>query len=472
MTEPPVHLTGRAAVRVGWQMLRDPIEAMRLTHAECGPFIVVSDAVPLPRNPRLTMLGLPLILTAGPEFNEEVLSNPAVWRPVGIFPGGPKNSAARRLGAGLSHMTGRRHAYYRRLVTPPLRRGNVEALGDKMARLADEEIATWPTGEMIDLWAHVRRLMHTLAIGLLFGNDKERGYPIAEMVTDLLTLKWSPSARLCAINLPITPYGRMLHKGATLEGCILDWAETRRGHLDSSDLLSIIVNSPEEDGSPVRDTTIVGMMPQLYGAVFETCQIVLIWTLILIAQHPRFARDLLEELQERFAGAPLTLQNIAELARLEAAIKESLRILPPVAMQVRVAQQDTSLAGFPVPRGGRALLSAFITNRLPDRYPEPDSFRPERWASIDPTAYEFLCFSAGPRNCPGYWLGMAMVKVAIATILLHHRVELAAQERIDYIVRPALIPRGKVRATLHRQDGNFAAALIRGNISTLVRGLH
>ena len=69
----------------------------------------------------------------------------------------------------------------------------------------------------------------------------------------------------------------------------------------------------------------------------------------------------------------------------------------------------------------------------------------------------------------GYWLGMAMVKVAIATILRHHRVELAARERIDYMVRPALTPRGKVRATLHRQDGNFAAALIRGNISTLVR---
>ena len=111
MTLGPIHLTGPAAVRVGWRLLRDPITAMRQNHAEHGPLIVVSDLLPFTRNVKLAMLGLPLILAAAPEFNNEVLSNPATWRPVSLFGGGPRNSAARRLGAGLARMNGARHAH-------------------------------------------------------------------------------------------------------------------------------------------------------------------------------------------------------------------------------------------------------------------------------------------------------------------------------------------------------------------------
>jgi cytochrome P450 len=471
MTLAPIHLTGPAAMRAGWRLLRDPITAMRQNHAEYGPLIVVSDLVPFTGAVKLATLGLPLVLAAGPAFNNEVLSNPAVWRPVGIFPGGPRNSAARRLGAGLARMNGARHAHYRRLMLPPLRKTSVEALGEKMTRLAEEEIAAWPTGETIDLWERVCRLMHTFAIGLLFGNDRERGYPIAEMISDLFALKWSPAVRACPINLAVTPYGKFLKGGETLERCILDWADKKRGPVEGGDLLSIVVNNPEEDGNPARDTTIVGLMPQLFGAVFETCQNALIWTLFLLAQHQNVARDLLDELQAGPAEAPPTLHTIVDLPWLDAVIKESMRLLPPAPMQARVAQADTSIAGNPVPRGTRVLLSAFVTNRMPERYPEPDSFRPQRWASINPTPFEYQVFSAGPRNCPGYLLGMAMVKVAVAAILRRHRIEFPPPGRLDYIARPGLRPRGEVQAVLHRQDGAFAPSRIDGNISDLVGSL-
>jgi cytochrome P450 len=471
MTLAPIHLTGAGAVRVGWRLLRDPIRAMRQNHAEYGPLIVVSDLLPFTGSVKLATMGLPLILAAGPEFNNEVLNNPAVWRPVGIFPGGPRNSAARRLGAGLARMNGPRHAHYRRLLIPPLRKGSVEALGGKMIRLADEEIAGWPEGETIDLWERVCRLMHSYAIGLLFGNDRERGYPIAEMISDLFALKWSPAVRACPINLPVTPYGQFLREGETLERCILDWAGKKRGAVDGADLLSIVVNNPEEDGNAARETTIVGLMPQLFGAVFETCQNALIWTLFLLAQHPRVAGELLDELQTGLADGTPTLHDIAQLPWLDAVIKESMRILPPAPMQARVAQQDTSIGGHPVPKGSRILLSAFVTNRMPQRYPEPDSFWPERWASINPTPFEYLVFSAGPRNCPGYLLGMAMVKVAVATILRRHRIEFAPQGRLDYIARPGLRPRGRVEVILRRQDGAFSRPRIEGNIFDLVRSL-
>jgi cytochrome P450 len=313
--------------------------------------------------------------------------------------------------------------------------------------------------------------MHSYAIGLLFGDDREPGYAVAELISHVLDGKWSLAVQACPVNIPGTPYHRFLQESETLEHCILDWAGRKRGHLDNSDLLSIVVNNPEETGAAASDTTIVGLMPQMFGAVFETCQNALIWTLVLLAEHPRVAGELLDELQRELGPGKPTLSAILQLPWLDAVIKESLRVLPPVPIQARVAQQDTSIAGYPVPEGTRVLLSAFITNRLAERYPEPDSFWPERWATINPNAFEYLVFSAGSRNCPGYLLGMAMLKVAIATILLRYRTEFSPHERIDYIARPALRPRGRVATVLRRQDGGFSRSHFPSNLPTVVRTL-
>jgi hypothetical protein len=43
-----------------------------------------------------------------------------------------------------------------------------------------------------------------------------------------------------------------------------------------------------------------------------TCQDLLIWTLVLLAQHPSIARGPLEELQDRFADTPPSLQGVVE----------------------------------------------------------------------------------------------------------------------------------------------------------------
>src|SRR5258708_38383373 len=97
MARAPIRLTGPAAMRVGWRLMRDPIAAMRRNHAEYGQLIVVSDLLPFTRNVRLAAPGVPLILAAGPEINPGALKNPAVRRPGALFPGGPRAPAGRRV---------------------------------------------------------------------------------------------------------------------------------------------------------------------------------------------------------------------------------------------------------------------------------------------------------------------------------------------------------------------------------------
>jgi cytochrome P450 len=462
---PLPELNGLAALRAGWQFARDPVDAMRRHYDAHGPIVVIGKALPLVSFPRIILLGAPLILTAGAALNREVLNNPAIWRSVSFLPGGPRGSAARRMNDNLARMTGRRHAHYRKLISAPLRKTSVEAQGPDMVSLAQEAVASWPLGVTIDLGAYVYRLVRLITVDLLFGGDRELGYPIADMANHLMERKWSRGSLSAPVNLPFTPYGRSLREAAMLERHVVAWAQKKRGELNGHDLVSIMVNNPAPDGAPVDIARIAGSLPALVTMTSEACQIALVWASLLLAQHPAVARGLFDEL----AGAALTMETIAQLPRLDAVVKETMRILPPVPLQLRVAEEATELAGHPVPKGARLVLSGFVTNRMRDLYPEPDRFLPERWSTINPTMFEYLVFSAGPHNCPGYLFGLSVVKAALAAIVTRFRVELNPGTRIDYTVQPTLRPAGNVPVILHRQDGAFAAAPIRGNIHDLVR---
>lgn len=342
----PRRLTGPTAWRWALRFGLDPLMATRRAYAAFGPFVVLAEALPFMRRPRAVLLNVPLVLTVGAAFNRELLSDPETWRGVSLLPGGPRNSAARRLSQGLTRTTGHQHAHYRKLVAPPLRRTSVNALAEKMARLAEAEVASWPAGKTIDIWEFPRRLMRSLAVELLFGGNSEEGYFIADAVSRLMEGKWGGSAFAFRINLPITSYGRIVGDSELLERRLLEWARTKRGQVDDRDLASIVVNNPDAEGNPPSDATIVGQIPSLFAAAFEAGQSALTWTLFLLAQHPRVAAQLLDELRNKLGGKmgskigstwPL-LSEAGNLPYLDAVVRESMRVLPPVSFQIRVAQ--------------------------------------------------------------------------------------------------------------------------------------
>jgi cytochrome P450 len=280
--------------------------------------------------------------------------------------------------------------------------------------------------------------------------------------------KWSRGAFI-PVNLPLTPYGRIVRTAQVLERRLIDWVASKRGARDEHDLGSLIVNSPDADGAPPSDEAIAGQLPSLFAAASEASQSALTFALLLVTLHPRIAGELYEELRGRQGGGALSLEEAGALGSLDAVIKESMRILPPVPLQIRVAQVDATIAGQAVPKGTRVMLNTFLINRMPDLYPDGDTFRPERWRSITPGAYEFPVFSAGPHACPGYWFGLASVKIALAAILTRYRIVLERDARIDYRVQPTMRPLNALRVTLDREVGAGIAAPITGTLLRLLK---
>lgn len=443
------------------RMLFDPVDGMRALSQQHGRLVCLDDVLPFYQDKTT-------YLVVGAQYNEDVLGKTAIWRTGRWSPRGPRNSAQFRLGWGLTSINGPRHAYYRKLLSRPLRRASVDEMGDDIGRLVEEMVADWPVGRPVDLWQLIKAVMRTVAIALLFGNDQARGQPLAAMIDEYMDIHGKPWVVGCPVDKPGFPYRQLLRHAEALERCSLEFAHAKRGRFDECDLLGLVVNSLDERGRPPSDELIAGHVPILFGAAYETCQTALAWALFLTAQHPAVARDLVDEVTAALAGGPATLRRVAELPLLDRVFKESMRILPTVPHQMRVSLQDTTLGGLAVKERTRVFVSAYLTNRVPEIYSDPSRFDPERWTRIDPGPYEYLAFSAGPRLCPGYWFGMGLVKVTIAAVLNRFRIAFVPDARIDRRVTVAMAPRHGLPVTLHPRDHAWAAARVRGDIHDMV----
>src|SRR5207249_9775184 len=195
------------------------------------------------------------------------------------------------------------------------------------------------------------------------------------------------------------PYHRLPKHDERVEREILALLEKRRrDSTNRTDVLSLLIQARDDENRGMTDTELVGQATILFGASFETTASTLTWTTFLLAQHPTIMRELMDELDRVLGGGAPTREQLPQLSFLDRVIKESMRILPPVPFTIRAADEDQiPMGSLTLSHGTRVICSHFLTHHLPDTYPEPAIFRPDRWRDIDPSQFEYMPFSAGPR---------------------------------------------------------------------------
>jgi cytochrome P450 len=443
-----------------WQSLRyllgiatNPLVTMRRLHAEHGRFVVLHRPNSRRSRPRM----LPCVADA--ELYKSITSNSEAWRTVNVTLPGLRNTASHRLTRSMTRLQGARHAHYRRLMTPPLSWRAVATMGPSMATIAENQVASWQRGTPTDLCQLAEHLMQDLAIGLLFGNDRDRALPVAEMIGQAAAATWPTFTRAYARALMISP---------KLEREILAWADQKRGDMNAKDILSIIANNPDEKGNPADREIIGGIVAFTFGAAYETCQNGLAWTLILLTQHPQIATALSDEINGALRGGPPLMDQLEPLPLLDSVIKEGMRLFPPVPIQFRRSLVRTQIGDTPIDAGVRTLVSAFLINRNPDLYPDPYRFRPERWHGLTCSPYDYPVFGSGARMCPGFLFANQMLKVGLGAVLSRHRVDMLPNTRVDHRTRITLTPKHAVPVILRDVAERPTPGRVIGRIHELV----
>jgi Cytochrome P450 len=123
---------------------------------------------------------------------------------------------------------------------------------------------------------------------------------------------------------------------------------------------------------------------------------------------------------------------------------------------------------FDVPQETRVVASHYLTHHLPDLYPEPERFRPERWRDINPTQYEYLPFNAGPRICIGAAFAPQVLKILLAMILQRFRFTVVPGTRIYRIVAISMNPCHGLPMIIAKKDRKYSVSEVRGQIREMV----
>ncbi len=194
------------------------------------------------------------------------------------------------------------------------------------------------------------------------------------------------------------------------------------------DLLDILMSISNDDGDPRFDADqVTGMFISMMFAGHHTTSGTAAWTLIELLRHPDELAAVVAELDELYADGTaagddrVSYQALREMPRLEGAIKEALRLHPPLILLLRVANVDVEVGGHRIPAGKMVAASPAVSNRIPEAFDDPDAFRPGRYLE-DPAAdvanpWNWIPFGAGRHRCVGAAFAMMQLK-AIFSVLL------------------------------------------------------
>jgi len=408
------------------------------------------------------------VVAFGPALNFRILSNPDLFI-TGTGPFiklSPDSTMGRLMMNNLGVMNGEKHRQHRHLMQPAFHKQQILHYCNDMIALTQNTLDSWQTKTEIDLHREMQQLTQRIAVKTLFGvyNEEELNRISVLLRKMIGTIQF---ALFIPIDIPGTPYHHAQRIAEQLSAYLQSLIKQKRQQQDQNDVLAALVHTHDEGGAMLSDDELVGHAFTLFVAGHETTSNSLTWTMFLLNQHPQVAADLLDELDGTLHGNAPTIEQINKLPLLEGVVKESLRLLPPASLGIRNTSTECELGGYELPKGANIIYSEFVTHRLPELYEDPHRFKPERWATLDRSPYEYLPFSAGRHRCIGWSFAMQELKVVLAMLLQCYRLSVVANTKITPNI--SMRPAHGMPMHVFPQDRQFERVAVRGAIHQLIQ---
>jgi cytochrome P450 len=365
----------------------------------------------------------------GPEANELVYRNPDVFQWEGGF-----DTVVPIIGATAPLVSdGADHFRRRGVVQPAFRPNGIDRLLRVMIGRLDAHIDTWQPGDRTNIHDDARSVAHTAAI--------HGFYPRMAVTADALDADLDVVFRVLHRPLPALlllqriPNPIWRRTQATIDRIdqriaaeiALRRAASAGGDADpedsgSDDILDMMLTA-EIDGTPaMNDQEIRDMVVDLVYANYDTMTSAISFAVHTLWTDPDALQRARAEVCERLGRRAPDLAAVHGLTYLNWVVSETLRLYPPAMMGARRATQPFTFAGHHGRAGDVVIFSPYITHRLPEIWPQPDRFWPERWdrnrsGYQNPGTYDYLPFGVGARRCIAAELSRAEIVATLARLL-------------------------------------------------------
>ncbi|MCM6772688.1 cytochrome P450 [Nocardia sp. CDC159] len=197
------------------------------------------------------------------------------------------------------------------------------------------------------------------------------------------------------------------------------------------DMLDVLVSIRDEHDVPrFSASEITGIFISMMFAGHHTTSGTAAWTIIELLRHPEILTRVIAELDERYAdGQDVSFHALRRIPHLEAVLKETLRLHPPLIVLMRVARAEFEVCGNRIAPGDLVATSPAVSNRIAADFPDPDRFDPGRY--LDPNQQDLLNrwtwipFGAGRHRCVGAAFALMQLKAIFSILLRDWEFELA-----------------------------------------------
>ncbi|MGN6664927.1 MAG: cytochrome P450 [Solirubrobacterales bacterium] len=418
------------------QVNGDPLPLLLGAYEEFGPIFT------------LRLLHSPVVFMLGPEANHFVtVAHPENfhWRESSF------GDLIPLLGDGLLTIDEDYHDRARAIMMPAFHREQIEAATEAMAVEADRAIDALPAGEVVDVYEWMRNLAMRIAMRALLGLDPDeagKGSAAAFHFERALAY-YGIDFHLRLLRGPGSPWRKMVRSRAVLDEIVFGEIARRRAHPDPGcrDILSLLVGARGAGGEEFSDREVRDQVMTLMFAGHDTSTSTLTFMLHELGRHPEATRRLREEQDRVLAGASPTAARLErEMPYLEMTLDEVLRLYPPAWIGPRRAIAEFEFGGHTVPKGAYVNYCSWASHRLPEVFPQPEAFIPERFARERKAALPrgaYVPFGGGSRICIGKRFGQTEVKL-VATKLL---------QRLSFEALPGRTMTIRQMPTLSPQDG-------------------
>ena len=201
------------------------------------------------------------------------------------------------------------------------------------------------------------------------------------------------------------------------------------------DVLQTFIDARYKDGSKLTNDQVLGMLIAVLFAGQHTSSITSTWTGLLSIANKERVMPVLEQEQKQILkkhGNKIDFDILAEMDELHFAVKEALRMHPPLIMLLRKAQvsfdvETTDGKKYTIPKGHICATSPAFAHRMDSVYKNPDTYDPQRFKDDKTPFASYIGFGAGRHGCMGETFAYMQIKTIWSVLIRNYEFELVGK---------------------------------------------